>query len=212
MIDYSLYLCTNSEMNNNYLLEDCVEQSIKGGVSIVQVREKNKSYNEFLKIATSIKKITDTYKIPLIINDNIEIAKEINADGIHIGQNDISCSQARKLIGAEKIIGVTVANIEEATKTIKDGADYLGVGAIFKSTTKSDATVVGIDELKKICQISTIPVVVIGGINKDTIPLLKDIKIDGYAMIRPILSTDDITKSAEELKNLIQKNKKILNK
>lgn len=212
MIDYSLYLCTNSEMNNNYLLEDCVEQSIKGGVSIVQVREKNKSYNEFLKIATSIKKITDTYKIPLIINDNIEIAKKINADGIHIGQNDISCSQARKLIGAEKIIGVTVANIEEATKAIKDGADYLGVGAIFKSTTKSDATVVGIDELKKICQISTIPVVVIGGINKDTIPLLKDIKIDGYAMIRPILSTDDITKSAEELRNLIQKNKKILNK
>lgn len=212
MIDYSLYLCTNSEMNNNYLLEDCVEQSIKGGVSIVQVREKNKSYNEFLKIATSIKKITDTYKIPLIINDNIEIAKEINADGIHIGQNDISCSQARKLIGAEKIIGVTVANIEEATKAIKDGADYLGVGAIFKSTTKSDATVVGIDELKKICQISTIPVVVIGGINKDTIPSLKDIKIDGYAMIRPILSTDDIAKSAEELRNLIQKNKKILNK
>lgn len=212
MIDYSLYLCTNSEMNNNYLLEDCVEQSIKGGVSIVQVREKNKSYNEFLKIATSIKKITDTYKVPLIINDNIEIAKKINADGIHIGQNDISCSQARKLIGAEKIIGVTVANIEEATKAIKDGANYLGVGAIFKSTTKSDATVVGIDELKKICQISTIPVVVIGGINKDTIPRLKDIKIDGYAMIRPILSTDDITKSAEELRNLIQKNKKILNK
>ena len=212
MIDYSLYLCTNSEMNNNYLLEDCVEQSIKGGVSIVQVREKNKSYNEFLKIATSIKKITDTYKVPLIINDNIEIAKKINADGIHIGQNDISCSQARKLIGAEKIIVVTVANIEEATKAIKDGANYLGVGAIFKSTTKSDATIVGIDELKKICQISTIPVVVIGGINKDTIPLLKDIKIDGYAMIRPILSTDDISKAAEELRNLIQDNKKILNK
>lgn len=212
MMDYSLYLCTNSEMNNNYLLEDCVEQAINGGISIVQVREKNKSYNEFLKIATSIKKITDIYKVPLIINDNIEIAKEINADGIHIGQNDISCSQARKLIGTEKIIGVTVSNIKEATKAIEDGANYLGVGAIFKSTTKSDATVVGIDELKKICQISTIPVVVIGGINKDTIPLLKDIKIDGYAMIRPILSTDDITKSVEELRNLIQNNKKILNK
>lgn len=212
MIDYSLYLCTNSEMNNNYSLEDCVEQSIKGGVSIVQVREKNKSYNEFLKIATSIKKITDTYKVPLIINDNIEIAKEINADGIHIGQNDISCSQARKLIGVQKIIGVTVTNIEEATKAIKDGANYLGVGAIFKSTTKSDAIVVGIDELKRICQFSPIPVVVIGGINKDTIPLLKDIKIDGYAMIRPILCTDDITKSAKELRKLIQDNKKILNK
>lgn len=211
MIDYSLYLCTNSEMNNNYLLEDCVEQAIKGGVSIVQVREKNKSHNDFLKIATSIKKITDTYKVPLIINDNIEIAKELNADGIHIGQNDISCSQARKLVGDKKIIGVTVTNIEEAKKAVKDGANYLGVGAIFKSITKSDAMVVGIEELKRICQFSPIPVVVIGGINRNTIPLLKDIKIDGYAMIRPILSTNDITKSAKELRKLIQNNKKILN-
>lgn len=208
MTDYSLYLCTNSEMNNDYLLEDCVEQAIKGGVSIVQVREKNKSYNEFLKIATSIKKITDTYKVPLIINDNIEIAKEIDADGIHIGQNDISCSQARKLIGNKKIIGVTVANIEEAKKAIKDGANYLGVGAVFKSITKSDASVVGINELKRICQFSSIPVVVIGGINKNTIPLLKNIKIDGYAMIRPILSVKDITASSKELRRLIQRNKK----
>ena len=157
--------------------------------------------------------VTITGGEPLLqVHFLIELFKKLNADGIHIGQNDISCSQARKLIGAEKIIGVTVANIEEATKAIKDGANYLGVGAIFKSTTKSDATIVGIDELKKICQISTIPVVVIGGINKDTIPLLKDIKIDGYAMIRPILSTDDISKAAEELRNLIQDNKKILNK
>ena len=208
MTDYSLYLCTNSEMNNDYLLEDCVEQAIKGGVSIVQVREKNKSYNEFLKIATSIKKITDTYKVPLIINDNIEIAKEIDADGIHIGQNDISCSQARKLIGNKKIIGVTVANIEEAKKAIKDGANYLGVGAVFKSITKSDASVVGINELKRICQFSSIPVVVIGGINKNTIPLLKNIKIEGYAMIRPILSVKDITASSKELRRLIQRNKK----
>lgn len=208
MTDYSLYLCTNSEMNNDYLLEDCVEQAIKGGVSIVQVREKNKSYNEFLKIATSIKKITDTYKVPLIINDNIEIAKEIDADGIHIGQNDISCSQARKLIGNKKIIGVTVTNIEEAKKAIKDGANYLGVGAVFKSITKSDASVVGINELKRICQFSSIPVVVIGGINKNTIPLLKNIKIDGYAMIRPILSVKDITASSKELRRLIQRNKK----
>lgn len=208
MIDYSLYLCTNSEINNHYTIDECVKQAIEGGVTIVQVREKNKSYNEFLKIATSIKKITDTYKVPLIINDNIEIAKEIDADGIHIGQNDISCSQARKLIGNKKIIGVTVANIEEAKKAIKDGANYLGVGAVFKSITKSDASVVGINELKRICQFSSIPVVVIGGINKNTIPLLKNIKIEGYAMIRPILSVKDITASSKELRRLIQRNKK----
>lgn len=207
MLDYSLYLCTDSEMNSNYLIEECVEQAIKGGVNVVQVREKNKSYDEFLQIATRIKNITDNYNIPLIINDNINIAIEINADGIHIGQSDISCCKARKLLGNKKIIGVTVTNIDEAIKAVQDGANYLGVGAIFKSTTKSDAKVVGIDELKKICQFSPIPVVVIGGINKDTIPLLKGLKVSGYAMIRPILSTKDIVKSAIELKKLIQNNK-----
>lgn len=145
MIDYSLYLCTNSEINNHYSLEECVEQAIKGGVSIVQVREKNKSFNDFLKIATKIKKITDMYQIPLIINDNIEVAKKINADGIHIGQSDISCLKARKIFGDKKIVGVTVTNLEEAEKAVNDGATYLGVGAIFKSITKNDAIVVGID-------------------------------------------------------------------
>lgn len=211
MIDYSLYLCTNSEINNHYSLEECVEQAIKGGVSIVQVREKNKSFNDFLKIATKIKRITDMYQIPLIINDNIEVAKKINADGIHIGQSDISCLKARKIFGDKKIVGVTVTNLEEAEKAVNDGATYLGVGAIFKSITKNDAIVVGIDELKKIVDYSPIPVVVIGGINKETIPMLKNIKIDGYAMIRPILSENNIVESTKKLKRLIQDNKNLLN-
>ncbi len=210
MTDFSLYLCTNSEMNNHYSLEECVEQAIKGGVSIVQVREKNKSFDDFLRIVTRIKKITDRYEIPLIINDNIDIAVSINADGIHIGQSDIPCLKARKILGDEKIIGVTVTNLKEAEKAVKDGATYLGVGAIFKSITKNDAIVVGIDELKKIVDYSPIPVVVIGGINKETIPMLKNIKIDGYAMIRPILAEDNIEKSAKELKELIKNNKKLL--
>lgn len=204
MIDYSLYLCTNSEINNYYSLEQCVEQAIKGGVSIVQIREKNKSFNDFLRIATRIKKITDIYEIPLIINDNIEIVKELNADGIHIGQNDISCLKVRKILGDKKIVGVTVTNLEEAEKAVRDGATYLGVGAIFKSNTKIDAIVVGIDELKKIVDFSPIPIVVIGGINKKTIPMLKEIKIDGYAMIRPILSENNIEESTIKLKKLIQ--------
>lgn len=208
MIDYSLYLCTNSEINNDYPLEHCVEQAILGGVTIVQIREKEKNYNEFFQIASRIKKVTDKYDIPLIINDNLEVAKNIKADGIHIGQNDISCLEARKILGPEKIIGVTVTNLNEAKKAIEDGASYLGVGAIYKSTTKKDALVVGVDKLRKIADYSSIPVIVIGGINKNTIPMLKNIKIDGYAMVRPILAQKNIIDSTEKLKNLIYNNKK----
>lgn len=207
MIDYSLYLCTNSEINNNYSIEKCVEQAIEGGVTFVQVREKNKSQEEFLEIAKKIKRITDNHKIPLVINDNIDIAIRINADGIHIGQNDITCIEARKILGDDKIIGVTVTNLEEAKEAILSGATYLGVGAIYKSNTKKEATVVGKEELKKITEYSTIPVVVIGGINKNTIPILKGIKIDGYAMIRPILAENNIIESTKKLKAIVENNK-----
>lgn len=210
MIDYSLYLCTNSEVNSDYPPEYCVEQAILGGVTIVQIREKGKNYNEFFQIASRIKKVTDKYDIPLIINDNLEVAKNIKADGIHIGQNDISCLEARKILGPEKIIGVTVTNLNEAKKAIEDGASYLGVGAIYKSTTKKDALVVGVDELRKIANYSSIPVIVIGGINKNTIPMLENIKIDGYAMIRPILAQENIIDSTKKLKKLIRNNKKTL--
>ena len=208
MIDYSLYLCTYSEMNNNHPLEYCVEQAIIGGVTIIQIREKEKNYNEFFEIASRIKKVTDKYNIPLIINDNIEIAINLNADGLHIGQNDISCLKARKLLGCKKIIGVTVTNLDEAKRAIESGASYLGVGAIYKSKTKSEAVVVGVDELQKIVNYSSIPVVVIGGINKNTIPMLENIKIDGYAMIRPILEQEDIVESTKVLKKLVDNNKK----
>ncbi len=208
MIDYSLYLCTNSEMNNNHPLEYCVEQAIIGGVTIIQIREKEKNYNEFFEIASRIKKVTDKYNIPLIINDNIEIAINLNADGLHIGQNDISCLKARKLLGCKKIIGVTVTNLDEAKRAIESGASYLGVGAIYKSKTKSEAVIVGVDELQKIVNYSSIPVVVIGGINKNTIPMLENIKIDGYAMIRPILEQEDIVESTKVLKKLVDNNKK----
>lgn len=207
MIDYSLYLCTNSEINNDYSIEECVEQAIKGGVTFVQVREKNKSQQEFLKIAKKIKRITDSYKIPLVVNDNIDIAIKINADGIHIGQNDITCIEARKILGDDKIIGVTVTNLEEAKEAIFSGATYLGVGAIYKSNTKKEAIVVGEEELKKIADYSTIPVVVIGGINKNTIPILKGINIDGYAMIRPILAENNIIEATKKLKTIIENNK-----
>ena len=206
MIDYSLYLCTDSGINSYYDIQECVRQAILGGVTIVQVREKNKKTEEIYLIADIIKKVTDAYNVPLIINDNIDVALKINADGIHIGQDDISCLEARKILGKNKIIGVTVTTLEQAKRAIEQGATYLGVGAIYKSTTKKDAKIVSHEELLKILNFCKIPIVVIGGINENTIPNFKNYNISGYAMIRPILGKENITESAMKLKKLILSN------
>lgn len=207
MIDYSLYLCTDSNMNSKYEIQECVRQAIIGGVTIVQVREKNKNTDEMCSIATRIKKVTDTYKVPLIINDNIDVAVKINADGIHIGQDDISCFEARKILGEDKIIGVTVTTLDQAKQAINQGATYLGVGAVYKSTTKSDAKIVEHGELIKILNFCNIPIVVIGGINSNTIPNFRNMNVSGYAMIRPILGQENITEATQKLKTLILSNK-----
>lgn len=212
MIDYSLYLCTNSEINNEYKIEECVKKAIIGGVTFVQVREKNKTKNDFVLIAKRIKKVTDVYNIPLVVNDDIEVALEVNADGIHIGQNDISCKTARKVLGKDKIIGVSVTTLQEAKKAILEGADYLGVGAIYKSYTKKEAVVVDKKELLRIINFSKIPIVVIGGINENTIPYFKNLNISGYAMIRAILDNHDITGATLNLKKIIDNNKRKVNK
>ena len=207
MIDYSLYLCTDSNINKNYDIVECVRQAIIGGVTIVQVREKNKNINEFYLMADKIKRVTDTYNIPLIINDNIDVALKINADGIHIGQDDISCLKARKILGQNKIIGVTVTTLAEAKIAIEQGATYLGVGAMYKSITKKDAKIVNPDEFNKIINYCKIPIVVIGGINEKTIPNFKKSNISGYAMIRPILEKENIIESTRKLKKIILLNK-----
>lgn len=207
MIDYSLYLCTNSDLNNKYSIEECVRQAIIGGVTFVQIREKNKLKSEILEIAKKIQKVTSKYDIPLVINDNVDIAISINADGVHIGQSDMPCVVARKKLGDKKIIGVSVTTLEEAKQAILDGASYLGVGAVYKSYTKADAKVVGEEELEKIIDFSSIPVVIIGGINENTIPNFKNKNISGYAMIRPILCQEDIISSTQKLKKLIVNNR-----
>ncbi|MBR3162193.1 MAG: thiamine phosphate synthase [Bacilli bacterium] len=207
IIDYSLYLCTDSNINKDYDIQECVHQAILGGVTIVQVREKNKNTDEFCSIAEKIKSVTDKYNVPLIINDNIEVALKTNADGIHIGQDDISCLEARKTLGKNKIIGVTVTTLEEAKKAIEQGATYLGVGTIYKSTTKKDAKIVSQEELNKIINYCKLPIVVIGGINENTIPNFKKRNISGYAMIRPILGNKNIMESTMKLKKLVLENK-----
>ncbi|WP_279014910.1 thiamine phosphate synthase [Thomasclavelia cocleata] len=194
-----LYLVTDRKWLNGRKLTDDLEKAILGGVTTIQLREKNLSNEEFISIAKEVKKVCQNYHIPFIINDNLEVALAINSDGIHIGQNDIPASIVRKQIGPNKILGVSVHNLKEAFQAKIDGADYVGVGAIFSTETKNDATNVTLDSLKKICDNIDLPVVAIGGINLDNISKLKNINIAGIAVVSAIMNADDITAASGQL-------------
>ncbi|MCR1897457.1 thiamine phosphate synthase [Irregularibacter muris] len=204
-IDYTLYLVTDREVMSTGKLENAVEQAILGGCTVIQLREKNCSSLEFFKMAIKIKDITDRYQIPLIINDRIDIALAVDAAGVHIGQSDIPARIARKLIGDNKILGVSVSNFEEAIKAYKDDADYLGVGAMFTTDTKTDAKLTSMDELTQIRKSIPLPIVIIGGINKETAVKFIDIGIDGLAVVSAIISQPDIQKAAIKLKQIFKK-------
>ena len=168
-MDYSLYLVTDEKYDN---LINKVEKILMRGVNLVQYRAKHKTTQEMFLEAQELKKVCDKFNVPLLINDRIDIALAVDAAGVHLGQDDLPCQIARKILGKNKIIGVSVHNILEAQKAEADGANYLGVGAIFPTTTKTDVSVLGLDGLKKICQVAKIPVVGIGGIdfeNKDAV-------------------------------------------
>lgn len=203
-IDYTLYLVTDREIMSTEKLENAVEQAILGGCTVVQLREKNCSSLEFFETAIKIKDITDSYQIPLIINDRIDIALAADAAGVHIGQSDIPARIARKLIGNNKILGVSASNFEEATMAYKDGADYLGVGAMFRTDTKTDTKFTTFDELVRIKEDIPLPIVVIGGINKTTIPKFEGININGFAVVSAIISQPDIQVAAQNLKSIFK--------
>jgi thiamine-phosphate pyrophosphorylase len=179
-----------------------VEAAILGGVTVVQVREKEASALELYQISIEIKKITERYHIPLIINDRADIALAVNAAGVHIGQDDLPYSAARRIVGHDKIVGVSVSNLADALSLAKLGADYLGVGAMFKTGTKEDAMITSMEELARIRAEVPLPIVVIGGINKHTIPLFKGSGIDGIAVVSAIVSQNDAANAARELKSL----------
>jgi thiamine-phosphate pyrophosphorylase len=202
-VDYKLYLVTDRDVLKNKDIYTAVEESIKGGVTLVQLREKNISSLDFYNIAVKLKQITDKYNIPLIINDRLDIALAVDSAGLHIGQEDIPAKIARKLLGENKILGVSARNLKEAKKAEKDGANYIGVGAIFPTSTKSDAQAVSIEALKEIKENISIPVVAIGGINTNNVKLLKPANIDGISVISSILGKENITLAAKELKKLI---------
>lgn len=200
-IDYSLYLVTDRAILKGRDLCHAVEEAISGGATLVQLREKDVSSLEFYNIALDVKKVTDKYNIPLIINDRLDVALTVDAAGVHLGQSDFPCMVARKLIGEDKILGISAATLEDALKAEEDGADYVGIGAIFPTGTKLDADSVNIETLKNIKKNLHIPVVAIGGINEDNFMLLKDTGIDGLAIISAILGKEDIIKAASVFVN-----------
>lgn len=198
-VDYTLYLCTDRELMSKDTLEESVEQAILGGTTIVQLREKNCSSREFYDTAVRVKKITDKYQVPLIINDRADIALAVDASGVHVGQGDLPAETVRKMIGPDKILGVSAATLEEAVKAQNDGADYLGVGAMYATETKTDARHVTMEELKEIRSRTDIPIVVIGGINHNTLKNFKGMGIDGLAVVSAVIAADDIKDAARRM-------------
>lgn len=199
-IDYSLYLITDRNIIKNRSLKECVEEAIKGGVTIVQIREKDASTREFYNIAKEIKEVTDKYNIPLIINDRLDIALAVDAAGVHLGQSDMSIEVARKILGEDKIIGISSGNLEEALEAEKSGADYLGLGAVFYTGTKKDIDEpIGLDGLKEITNKIKIPSVAIGGINKDNTAEVMKTGVNGISVISAVLGYEDTKKASEEL-------------
>ena len=199
-MDYSLYLVTDRRFIGKQTLAEAVEQAILGGCTMVQLREKELSSLDFYWQAIKIKQITDSYHIPLIINDRVDIAMAVQADGVHIGQHDIPAAAVRKMIGKDMLLGVSVSTVEQAIKAQQDDADYLGVGAMFPTGTKTDADFVSMEKLKEIRKAVSLPIVVIRGINKDNAHCFKTVGIDGLAVVSAILAKPNIKVAAEELK------------
>ena len=200
--DYSLYIVTDRMRMSTKTLGEAVEQAIIGGCTLVQLREKDISSLDFYMLAVEMKKITDRYSIPLIINDRIDIAMAVGAAGVHIGQQDIPADIARKVIGKDMLLGVSAASVAEAIDAMKAGADYLGVGAMFPTGTKPDADFVSMEELGKIRKAVDIPIVVIGGISRENAMLFRPMGVDGLAVVSAVIAKPDIKKSAADLKSL----------
>jgi thiamine-phosphate pyrophosphorylase len=196
-----LYAVTDRRwLKENQSLSDAVKEAVNGGATMIQLREKNMSDDEQKKEALLIK---DSCNVPLIIDNNIEVCKAVGADGVHVGQNDMPVKEARAILGDDYVIGATAHNVSEAIQAEKDGADYLGVGAAFGSSTKNDAKkIISLEEYKKITQAVSIPVVAIGGINETNIMKLKELGLSGVAVVSAIFAKDDIEKATREMLNM----------
>ena len=197
--DSRMYFITDS---SNYSEEEFlirVEQALMGGVTLLQLREKDKTTREYIELAKKVHELTKKYDVPLIIDDRVDVALAINAEGVHVGQSDMPVSMARKLMGDDKIVGATTKTVEQAAEAYAQGADYLGVGAIYQTTTKVKTVLTSTETLKDICNSVPIPANAIGGLNKDNIDILKGISISGICVVSAIMKAENPQKSTVEL-------------
>ena len=203
--DLLLYAVTDRHWLNGRTLYSQVEEALKGGATFIQLREKELDEEHFLEEAKEIKELCRRYQVPFVINDNVEIALAVDADGVHVGQSDMEAGDVRAKLGPDKMIGVSAQTVEQAVMAEQNGADYLGVGAVFPTGSKADALEVSHDTLIAICKAVKIPVIAIGGISKENILELSGSGVCGIAVISAIFAKDDIEEAARELKGLTEK-------
>lgn len=195
-----LYAVTDRAWTGKQTLEEQIEETLMAGTTFLQLREKSLPDEEFLKEAEKVKKITEKYNVPLIINDNVEVALKCNADGVHVGQSDMEAGNVRALLGPDKILGVTAKTVEQAKIAEARGADYLGVGTVFPTSTKPDALAITMDTLRDICKAVSIPVVAIGGITKDNVSMFEGTGVDGVALVSAIFGQENIAEATKDMK------------
>ncbi|WP_300748079.1 thiamine phosphate synthase [uncultured Brachyspira sp.] len=200
-----LYAVTNRTWIGKQTLYQQVEAALKGGVTCVQLREKSLDNAAFMQEAIDIRTLCRAYEIPFIVNDNLEIAIACEADGIHVGQEDINASDVRRRVGKSMILGVSVHTVEEACQAVQDGADYLGLGAVFSTATKTNASRMSNKILRQICSSVEIPTVAIGGINRDNLLNLSGSGVNGVALVSAIFSSENIEETCRELRTLSEK-------
>lgn len=203
--DTSLYFITDSSGMDEESFLSKIDAALSGGVTLMQLREKNKSTREYIALAEKVHAIAQKHGVPLIIDDRVDVALAVGAEGVHLGKDDMPIDTARKICGENMIIGATAKTVDAASDAYKKGADYLGVGAIFPTTTKVKTVITSVDTLDKICNAVPIPVNAIGGLNKDNIDILKGIAVDGICVVSAVMKADDPQKAAQELRKMLEK-------
>lgn len=205
IFDTRMYFITDSTNYDEDEFLKRVEDALNGGVTLLQLREKNKTTREYIHLAEKVHTLTKKYNIPLIIDDRIDVAMAVRAEGVHLGQSDMPVRIARELLGDDYIIGATAKTVEQATEAYNQGADYLGVGAIYPTTTKVKTVITSVEILKKICKAVPIPTNAIGGLNKDNIGALKNTGISGICVVSAIMKADSPKQAVSELKEAFNK-------
>jgi len=204
-VDYSLCLVTDRQIMTTPTLAEAVEQAIAGGVTMVQLREKDAAAADIYHLALEVKAVCDKYDVPFIINDRADVALAVDAAGVHVGQSDLPACVVRRMLGDDRILGVSAANVQEAVQAQADGADYIGVGAMIPTGSKADAKIVSISELSAIRAAVSIPVMIIGGLNADNLPFFIQTGADSVAVISAILAQRDVTAAAATLQGLLRR-------